>query len=447
MAGDRARLRLVFIAPFARAPKSTTSARVTPLARALAGRGHRVTVLIPPYDNLSESGQVSEEGGVRIEALAIKERVPEQSLRQAWLQPRLAQALVQRAWSLNPDAIHIFKPKAVSGLSQLLSWYGSALPGALASRLGRSATPPALVLDTDDWEGFGGWNDYEHYRWWQKQLCDWQERWGLRHAHAITVASRTLETQAWSHGVPPERTVYLPNGLDLEAYRHWRDADGHEARAALGLAGVPVLVLYTRFFEFQPQRIVQIMVRVRAQVPEAKLLVVGAGKFGQERTLEQLARAAGIGEAIVIAGWQSPERLPALLAAGDVALSPCEDNLANRAKCSVRLLQLLWLGKPVVADRVGQQAEYVEHGVSGLLSDPSDPASMAAAAVRLLRDRDLATRLAAGGQRRVEQEFTWSCLAPRAERAYHVALGCARRPPATLRLSGAAALTRQRHSG
>ncbi len=131
----------------------------------------------------------------------------------------------------------------------------------------------------------------------------------------------------------------------------------------------------------------------------------------------------------------------------DVALSPCEDNLANRAKCSVRLLQLLWLGKPVVADRVGQQAEYVEHGVSGLLSDPSDPASMAAAAVRLLRDRDLATRLAAGGQRRVEQEFTWSCLAPRAERAYHVALGCARRPPATLRLSGAAALTRQRHSG
>jgi len=428
MGRDEARsgLRLVFIAPFARAPKSTTSARVIPLARALAARGHRVTVLIPPYDNLAESGQVSEEGGVRIEALSIAERVPEQSLRQAWLQPRLALALVQRAWALSPHAMHIFKPKAVSGLSQLLSWYGQALPRLLATRLGVPVPPPALVLDTDDWEGFGGWNDYEQYGWWQKQLCDRQERWGLRHAHAVTAASRTLETQAWSQGVPPERTVYLPNGLDLEEYRHWLEADGQEARERLGLDGVPVLVLYTRFFEFQPPRVVQIMARVRAEVPEAKLLVVGAGKFGQERELERLARAAGMGEAIVLAGWQPPARLPSLLAAGDIALSPYEDNLANRAKCSVRLLQLLWLGKPVVADRVGQQAEYIEHGVSGLLSDPSDPDSMAAAAVRLLRDRDLAARLAAGGRQRVQQELTWTCLASRAEQAYRVALGCTR---------------------
>ncbi|MGH2367895.1 MAG: hypothetical protein ACRDI2_06840, partial [Chloroflexota bacterium] len=52
-------LGLVLIAPFARYPKSTTSARVLPLARALASRGHTVTVLVPPYDHPEEGGQVS----------------------------------------------------------------------------------------------------------------------------------------------------------------------------------------------------------------------------------------------------------------------------------------------------------------------------------------------------------------------------------------------------
>ncbi|HEX2513840.1 MAG TPA: glycosyltransferase, partial [Chloroflexota bacterium] len=222
-------MRLVLVAPFAAAPKATTSARVFPLARALAARGHSVTVLVPPYDNPAEGGQAFRLGDARVEALAVEPGLPEESPRQAIAQPRLALRLVRRAAALQPHAVHVFKPKAVSGLAQMLLWYGrrfhsfpgrslallhpfpsrslrsldwgggpEARPGRgprvapvvpLRSAL-RSATGPrpgpALVLDTDDWEGFGGWNEYEAYPWWQKQLCDWQERWGLTHAGAVT---------------------------------------------------------------------------------------------------------------------------------------------------------------------------------------------------------------------------------------------------------------------
>jgi hypothetical protein len=58
--------RLVFIAPFARAPKSTTRLRVLPLARALAARGHDVAVLIAPYDNPAEAGQQFFSGDARV---------------------------------------------------------------------------------------------------------------------------------------------------------------------------------------------------------------------------------------------------------------------------------------------------------------------------------------------------------------------------------------------
>ncbi len=404
------RLRLVLVAPFAREPKGTTRGRVLPLARALAARGHQVTVLIPPYDNPRESGARYCVGEARVEALAVPAGVREQSLRQALLQPRLALAVARRALALRPDAVHVFKPKAVSGLAQLVLWYRRRLGGG-----------PALVLDTDDWEGHGGWNEYESYPWWQKEVCDLQERWGLAHADAVTVASRTLQVQAWSRRVAPSRVIYLPNGLDPESYPHWQDALPAGPPAA-GSDGGPWLLLYTRFFEFQPERPVDVLAQVRRVVPNARLLVVGAGKYGQERRLQAHAARCGLASAVCLAGWQPPAALPGLLALADVALCPADDTLANRAKCSVKLLELLWLGKAVVADRVGEQAEYVRHGENGLLSDPDDPGSMARAAALLLTDPALAARLGAAGRRSVEQEFNWARLSERAERAYTVAL-------------------------
>jgi glycosyltransferase involved in cell wall biosynthesis len=416
-------LRLVLIAPFAAHPKATTSARVVPLARALAGRGHDVTVLIPPYDNPAEGGQTTVVGGARLESLAVDARVSEASPRQVIVQPQLALRLAQRTLALRPQVVHVFKPKAVSGLAQLLLWYARRAAPAIP----RLRAAPAVVLDSDDWEGHGGWNEYEAYPWWQKQACDWQERWGLTHADAVTVASRTLEAQAWSHRIPPERVAYLPNGLAPEDFSGWRGADPGAARARLGLGAAPVLLLYTRFFEFSPARALAVLEAVRATVPDVRLLVVGAGKFGQERRLAALAAERGMAAAVVQTGWQAPGDLPGVLAAADVALFPADDNLANRAKCSVKLLQALWLGLPVVADRVGQLAEYVQDGVSGLLSDPHDPATMAGAAVRLLRDPDLAARIAGAGRRRAEDDFNWPRLAARAEDAYSAALG-RRRP-------------------
>ena len=370
-----------------------------------------MTVLIPPYDNPSEGGRTFAAGGVRIDSLAVNKEVPEESWRQAIEQPRLAWRAVERALELQPDVVHVFKPKAVSGLAQAIAWYRRRVAGG-----------PALVLDTDDWEGNGGWNDYERYPWWQKLACDWQEQWGLTHADAITAASRTLQAQAWSRRVLPVRVRYLPNGLDPADYPGWQDADPTEARAMLGLGSRPVVLLYTRFFEFEPRRVLDVLRAARRGVPDMVLLVVGAGKFGQERQLAEMAQADGQEEAVRLAGWQEPARLPGLLKAADVALFPADDNLANRAKCSVKVLEMMWLGVPVVADRVGQYAEYVQDGVSGMLTEPGDPGTMAEAVGRVLEDRGLRARLVEAGRRRVVDDFDWTRLAVEAERAYEVAL-------------------------
>jgi glycosyltransferase involved in cell wall biosynthesis len=111
-----------------------------------------------------------------------------------------------------------------------------------------------------------------------------------------------------------------------------------------------------------------------------------------------------------------------VLAGADLALSPLQDTLINRARGLAKLLELMGAGLPIVASRVGQASEYLEHERSGLLCAPGDPAALAGAALRLLGDAGLRARLTAGA-RAAAARFSWDALADTAEAAYHQAAG------------------------
>lgn len=381
------------VGPFGLRPKATVSRRALPLAAALARRGHTVRVLVPSWDWPADAGRTWEAGGVRLTAIALPPRLP--LLGHLLITARLVrQALVQ-----HPDVVHCFKPKGYAGLTALAIW--------LRQRL--RLTRVRLVVDTDDWEGPGGWNEVEPYPWAQRVFFAWQERWGLTHCAAVTVASRTLQSLTWSLGVPPEKVFYLPNGVGLTPT---------PLPSPVRDRGGGLILLYTRFVEFPVARVVDIFQRIIAQMPEARLLVVGQGLHGEEERLATLAAQSGLADRLTFAGWVPPGDLPAHFAAADVAIFPCDDTLVNRAKCSVKLTELLAAGVPVVAERVGQNAEYIEHLVSGILVPPGDSAAFAGAVVALLRDAALRQRLGEAARRQMQEQFTWDRLAEVAERAY-----------------------------
>ena len=112
-----------------------------------------------------------------------------------------------------------------------------------------------------------------------------------------------------------------------------------------------------------------------------------------------------------------PQDIPGLLAQADIALAPMANTLLNRARGLAKLLELMSAGLPIVASRVGQAAEYLEDGQSGVLVHPGDANAFAQATVALLNDPALQTRLATGVQARAAL-FGWARLAGVAEAAY-----------------------------
>jgi glycosyltransferase involved in cell wall biosynthesis len=273
-------------------------------------------------------------------------------------------------------------------------------------------TKVRLVVDSDDWEGWGGWNEIGDYTWAQKRFFAWQEGWGLTHCDAVTVASRALQTLAWSLGVAPERVFYVPNGANLQP-----PTSNFQLPTANPQLPTSIL-LYTRFFEFQAERVIEVFERVAAEVPEVEFLIVGKGLSGEEEGLLHLASQQGLTDRIVYTGWVELTELPRYLAAADVAIYPLDDNLLNRARCSAKLVDLMAAGLAIVAEDVGQSSEYIEHGRSGLLVEAGDIGAFAQSVIRLVQDGGLRRALGNEARRRVCEEFAWEKLVQRIESAY-----------------------------
>ena len=378
--------------------------RALPLAKALSARGHQCEVLLPPWSCPEDAGRQWQEAGVSVHNIKLPRPIP--LLGHVIVAARLLLRILQT----KPTLIHCFKPKG----------YSSAVAWALFWIARFGLIRASLVVDADDWEGPGGWNDREPYPSWQKAVFAWQERWGFSHCDILTVASRALQTIAWSLGVPSQRVHYVPNGFAQERVpeTHLRSALAHKVREQYKLGTRPVMLLYSRFWDFDLARLVRIVLRVFDQIPDARLLVVGEGLHGEEKMLQDLVREKRMEHAVAMTGWVPAEELPAYFAAVDVALFPLDDTLINRARCSVKLADLLAAGVPVVAEAVGQNTDYIEDGRSGFLVPPGDEQAFAAAIVNLLSSPDLRTEISRSASEAMRSCFSWAHLAEQVEAIY-----------------------------
>ena len=390
-------MKIVFLAPFGIRPKGTLIARMLPLAAEIQGRGHQVTIIAPPYTNPEDSGVVESVRGVRLVNIRLANKGVFGTLQMSW-------RMLRGALAEKPDLIHLFKPKGYGGVAAMLL--------ILLRRYGVQLPP--VVVDSDDLEGRGGMNETQPYSRVERRVFAFQERWLLRRSAAVTAASKALCELAIVGGMLPAQTFYLPNCVDDLPY-----GDGTVTRQRLCIPlEAPVLLLYTRFFEFNQGRLHELFVSILQSLPEVRFLVVGQGRRGEEEQLLQAADAGGFAAALVMAGWTEPELLPDLLAVGDLAIYPFDDTPVNRAKCPAKLTELLRSGVPVVADRVGQIPEYLAPELRSLLCAPGDVPAMSARCVELLQNRPLCRELGVVARDYILRHFSWAESAARLEQVY-----------------------------
>jgi glycosyltransferase involved in cell wall biosynthesis len=191
------------------------------------------------------------------------------------------------------------------------------------------------------------------------------------------------------------RSICLYNAIDLERFGHRAEKVRAQKRQELGLPlEAPVIGTIGRLTQQKGyDLLLEAMVVLLAEMPEARLLLVGDGELASD--LKTLAGRLGIAGAVCFAGPR--QDVESLLAAMDLfASSSLWEGLPTV------ILESMAAGVPVVATDVSGTRELVGDGVTGLLVPPGDAQALARAIRQVLRDGALAGVLVQGARRRVE---------------------------------------------
>jgi len=391
--------KIVLVAPFALEPRGTVRARMVPIARELQARGYDVTIIVPPWDNPEYSERHLEVDGVNVINVQFKTSNSLEHL-------RVIRRVISAVREQDPDVVHVFKPVAHAGAIALFL--------ILLKKL-RVGCP--VVLDSDDWEGDAGQNERSRRSRPEELIMHYQERFIPQVVDTVTVASRTLETQMWGAGVASDRVFYAPNGQDHDQFDQ-SNVDLSVVRSNHGIGDGPVVLLYTRFFEYELERVIDVFRRVSDQISNVQFVVVGEGRDGEHETFAQLAEQAGIGESTHLIGWVPFDELAMFFALADVAVYPFDDTLINRAKCPAKLTELMLTGQCIVAEDVGQVSEYIVNGQSGLLSSPGDTDAFVNNLLRALESPDLRETVGENTRNRILHTFDWKKITTQILEAY-----------------------------
>jgi glycosyltransferase involved in cell wall biosynthesis len=218
---------------------------------------------------------------------------------------------------------------------------------------------------------------------------------------AVGEASRRMVCEL--SGVPVESVEVIPNGIDLVRFRP-RPADGGPSsflRAELGIGPDVDLVIHVAGLRpVKDQKTLlrawRLLVESRNQFPgrEPILLIVGEGECRDQ--LSNLAEELQITRCVRFL-WQRRDIDELLPACNVFVLSSISEGL------SFAILEAMACALPVVATKVGGNAELVEDGKTGILTPHQDPAALATALGRLLDQPGLRLQMGNRGRHFVER--------------------------------------------
>lgn len=217
----------------------------------------------------------------------------------------------------------------------------------------------------------------QHYRLHRPQI-----RWALDHAARVIAVSQSLKDVATDLGVGARHISVIPNGVDLAKFRpKVRSA----AREACGLPlDRPIILTVGGIYEGKGQHhVVEALARLSARRPDAVYVMVGEDRRdGYVEGLRERVARAGLGDRVRFAGRKPHDALADWYSAADVfCLATRSEGWANV------LLEALACGTPVVATRVGGNAEIVPSDRYGLLVAHGDVPALADALDRAIESR------------------------------------------------------------
>ncbi len=221
----------------------------------------------------------------------------------------------------------------------------------------------------------------------------------------VTVCDRMAE-KASIAGVTPRSgftTVY--SGMDLEPFLEVPEKGSEQALRQKQRMGFPadsfVFGKIARLFHLKGHKYaLRAFSKVREQVPEVRLLLVGDGILREK--LEQRCKSLGIEEDVKFTGLVPARDIPSMISTMD-----CLIHVSLREGLPRVIPQAQAAGRPVISYDVDGAPEAIEDGKTGFLVEPETVDPLAKKMIRVIEDTDLRECMVGKARNWVEPRFDW----------------------------------------
>jgi glycosyltransferase involved in cell wall biosynthesis len=239
----------------------------------------------------------------------------------------------------------------------------------------------------------------------------WKEKWSFRAADQLCAVSNSVaEGTRKMLGLGDQHIEVIYNPIETKLFAPTADA----------LAEQDGLLVFAGTISERKgiRQLIQAMPRIVREVPNAVLEVYGGEVLpAPPRPLQQ-----------ELAALLPPEMSSHVIWKGRVQRSVLPQAIQRASVCvypsHFEAMPIAWLeglasGKAVVASQTGPGREIIENGVNGLLCDPSNPDSIAAAVIRALKDKGLRKQLGEAARQRTQELYELEMIVGVNENYYH----------------------------
>lgn len=250
----------------------------------------------------------------------------------------------------------------------------------------------------------------------------WATRFTLQHSAAMVGDCDTIRQLAVTYGMPAERIVTFPWGVDLAHFSpgaRWDDLP-----QALPAQPVPFTLLSTRSWEpiYGVETIARAFTLAARVRPELRLVMLGNGS--QASQLRQIFSSQGLLEGtgrpgqpgVLMPGQAAYADLPGFYRSADLYLAATHSDGA-----SISLLEAMACGCPALVSDIPGNREWITPGENGWLFPTGDPEALAQAILNAVEQRQRLPEMGRLARSLAEARADWDQNFPQLFEAYRIA--------------------------
>jgi len=248
----------------------------------------------------------------------------------------------------------------------------------------------------------------------RNRLWRWVTRFTLQRSAVLVGDCDTIRKLAIAHGMPDERIVTFPWGVDLEHFSPSQNGKGSDIQNGEGAA---FTLLSTRSWEpiYGIDLIAMAFSRACEQNPKLQLVMLGNGSLATR--LRQIFKSNGVEERVIFPGQVSQVDLPRFYRTADLYLSASHSD-----GTSISLLEAMACGKPALVSDIPGNREWVTPRENGWLFPDGDAEALTNAILHAASQRQNLPEMGQAARRLAEERADWESNFQELLKAYRLVL-------------------------